>query len=230
MAAHMMTRNILLTLLLAATTLFAQQKPNPFEREIKAFEASDKTNPPPANAVLFLGSSSIRMWKNVAKDFPDYRVINRGFGGSQIVDSIHYADRIVIPYKPVAIVFYAGGNDINAGKSAETVFADFQTFVKKVHAALPKTRIAYISVAPNPSRWSQIERIRRANHLIEDYTKTDHRLSYIDAHSQMLGEDGTPKPDIFLPDRLHMNEKGYAIWKKIVGARLPELAPEAARK
>src|SRR5215216_1365691 len=100
--------------LLLAATAFAQSKTNSFEKEILAFEASDKTNPPPKNAVLFIGSSSIRMWKNVAKDFPDYRVINRGFGGSQIEDSIHYADRIVFPYVPSTIVFYAGGNDINA--------------------------------------------------------------------------------------------------------------------
>jgi lysophospholipase L1-like esterase len=221
---------IFFTLLFAATTMFAQQKPNPFEREIVAFEASDKTNPPPTGAVLFLGSSSIRMWKDMAKDFPNYRVINRGFGGSQISDSIYYADRIVIPYEPSAIVFYAGGNDINAGKSAEAVFADFQTLVQKVHAKLPKTRLAYISVAPNPSRWSQIERIRRANELIENLTRTDSRLSFIDVHPQMLGTNGEPKPDIFLKDRLHMNEKGYAIWKQIVGERLPQIAGESAKK
>jgi lysophospholipase L1-like esterase len=226
---HSMMRNICLTLLLATATVFAQQKPNPFEREITAFEAGDKTNPPPKGAVLFLGSSSIRMWKNVAKDFPDYHVINRGFGGSQIADSIYYADRVAIPYEPSAIVFYAGGNDINAGKSAETVFADFQTLVQKVQAKLPKTRIAYISVAPNPARWLQIERIRRANELIENYTRTDPRLSFINVHPQMLGTNGEPKPDIFLADRLHMNEKGYAIWKQVVGEQLPRIAGDSAK-
>lgn len=220
----------LVALLVTAASLFAQQKTNSFEGEIRRFEASDKTNPPPKSAVLFLGSSSIRMWKNVAKDFPEYRVINRGFGGSQISDSIHFADRVIMPYEPRTIVFYAGGNDINAHKSAETVFADFQTLVQIVHAKLPKTRIAYISIAPNPARWSQIERIRRANELIQNYTRTDSRLSFIDVHPAMLGADGKPKPDIFLTDRLHMNEKGYAIWKEIVGEYLKREGAPAEKK
>ncbi len=224
------TRNLFTALLFAAATVFAQQKPIPFEAEILKFEASDKTNSPQKHAVLFLGSSSIRMWKNVAKDLPDYRVINRGFGGSQIADSIRHAERIVSPYEPSTVVFYAGGNDINAGKSAETVFADFQTLVQLIHAKLPKTRIAYISIAPNPARWSQIDRIRRANELIENFTRTDPRLSYIDMHPQMLGENGQPKPDIFLPDRLHMNEKGYAIWKQTVGEHLKRIGVEAAKQ
>ena len=224
------TRNLFTALLLAAATVCAQQKPNPFEGEILKFEASDKTNPPPKQAVLFLGSSSIRLWKNVAKDLPDYRVINRGFGGSQIADSIRYAGRIVFPYEPGTIVFYAGGNDINAGKSAETVFADFQTLAQTIHAKLPKAHIAYISIAPNPARWSQNSRTRRANELIENFTRTDPRLSFIDAHPQMLGEDGQPKPDIFMPDRLHMNEKGYAIWKQIVGEHLKRNGVDAAKE
>src|ERR1043166_4856375 len=119
----------LLLALLTAASVFAQTKTNAFEKEILAFEASDKTNPPPKHAVLFIGSSSIRMWKTLARDFPDLRVINRGFGGSQIVDSIYFADRIVMPYEPDVIVFYAGGNDINAGKSAEIIFDDFKHFV-----------------------------------------------------------------------------------------------------
>lgn len=196
------------------------QVTNKFEREILAFEARDETNAPPKDGVLFLGSSSIRMWKNVARDFPEYKVINRGFGGSQISDSIHYLDRIVMPYEPRVIVFYAGGNDINAGKSGESVFADFQTFVSEVRRRLPKTHIAYISVAPNPARWHQIERVRKANDLIEGYARTDSRLSFINVYSQMLGPDGTPKENIFLPDRLHMNENGYAIWKEVVGEHL----------
>ena len=225
-----LTRNLLFALLFTATTLLAQQKTNSFEGEIRRFEASDKTNSPPKNAILFLGSSSIRMWKDVAKDFPSYDVINRGFGGSQISDSIYFADRIVFPYEPATIVFYAGGNDINAGKSAETVFADYQTLVAKIHAKLPKTHIAYISIAPNPARWKQIDRIRRANELIENFTRTDARLSFINAHAQMLGDDGKPKPDIVLADRWHMNDKGYAIWKEVVGAHLSRVAASSTRK
>ena len=192
----------------------------PFENEIKAFEASDRTNPPPKDVILFIGSSSIRLWNTLADDFPKHRVINRGFGGSQIIDSINYAERIVLPYRPKQIMFYAGGNDINAGKSPEQVLADFQTFVKKVHAALPETRIAYISIAGNPARWSQIERVRTANERIETFTKSDSRLHYINTHSDMLGPDGFPKQNIFISDRLHMNAEGYKIWTGIVGPYL----------
>ncbi len=205
---------------------------NRFEKDILAFEASDKTNPPPKNAILFIGSSSIRMWKTLAKDFPDYRVINRGFGGSEISDSTYFADRIVIPYKPRTIVFYAGGNDINAKKTPETVFNDFKTFVATVRGKLPATKIVYISVAPNPARWTQIEQVRAANKLIRDYVEKETGLSFIDVHPHMLGEDGQPKPDIYLADRLHMNEKGYAIWKQVVGEHLASLAlkPDLEKK
>ena len=209
----------------------AQESPHAFENEIQAFEASDRTNPPPKNAILFVGSSSIRMWKTLAQDFPEYRVLNRGFGGSQISNAIHFAERIVLPYQPPVIVMYSGGNDLNAGKSAETVFNDFKAFVRKVRAALPQTRIVYISVAPNPARWAQMDRIREANRLIRDYTLKESRLSFIDVHPHMLGEDGKPKPDIYLNDKLHMNANGYVIWRKVVGEHLKTLpAADAARR
>jgi lysophospholipase L1-like esterase len=219
---------MLLSLLLACASAFAADKTNAFDKEIAAFEASDKTNPPPKNAILFIGSSSIRMWKTVAQDFPEYRVINRGFGGSQIADSIHFADRVVIPYAPSTIVFYAGGNDINAKKTPEIVARDFKAFVVKVREKLPTTHIAYISIAGNPARWAQVDQVREANRLIREFTATQPRLSFIDVFPHMMGDDGTPKPDIFLPDRLHMNEKGYAIWKRVVGEHLKSLEQKRA--
>lgn|ERR1043166_1007056 len=206
----------LLLALLTAASVFAQTKTNAFEKEILAFEASDKTNPPTKNAILFIGSSSIRMWKTLARDFPDYQVINRGFGGSQISDSIYFFDRIVAKYEPRLIVFYAGGNDINAKKSPDSVSNDFKTFAGKVNDKLSATKIVYISIAPNPARWSQIEQVREANKMIRDFTTKDPRLSFIDVHPHMLGENGEPKPDIYLADKLHMNEKGYAIWTRVV--------------
>ena len=191
-----------------------------WDKEISAFEASDKTNPPPANAIIFIGSSSVRMWKSLAQDFPEQKVVNRGFGGSQIADSAQFADRIVVPHKPRLVVLYAGGNDINAGKSPERVFADFQAFVTKIRAGLPNAKLAYISSAPNPARWSQIEKVRTLNTLIREFIAKDSAMVFIDVHSRMLGPDGQPLPDIYLKDRLHMNEKGYAIWKEVVGPYL----------
>lgn len=187
-----------------------------WEEAIKAFEESDKTNPPPRGGILFIGSSSIRLWQTLAQDFPEHKVINRGFGGSQIIDSIVLADRIVTPYQPKMIVFYAGGNDINAGKMPEQVLGDFCAFVAKVHATLPKTRIAYISIAPNPARWAQVERVKSTNHLIEDFIKANLKLTFINVFPRMLGEDGRPRPEIFVEDRLHMNAKGYELWTSII--------------
>lgn len=198
----------------------------PFEKEILAFEAADATNPPAPGAVLFIGSSSIRLWKTLAEDFPKQRVLNRGFGGSQIIDSVRYARRIVIPYKPRLIVLYAGGNDINGGKTPDEVFTDYQRFVARVHAELPETPIAYISIAPNPARWEQVNRVRAANALIKAHTRTDARLAYIDVFQKMLGANGEPRPDIYVADRLHMNAEGYKIWRGIVGPvleRWPQL-------
>jgi len=200
-----------------------------FEKEILAFEAADRTNPPPAGGVLFIGSSSIRLWKTLAEDFPKHRVLNRGFGGSQIIDSVRYHKRIVLPYKPRLIVLYAGGNDINAGKTPERVFADYQRFVTNILAALPETRIAYISIAPNPARWAQVDKVRAANSLIEAHTRTDARLAFIDVFPKMLGADGQPRPEIFVEDRLHMNAEGYKLWRGIVGPVLERWPKEGAK-
>jgi len=188
-----------------------------WEESIAAFEQADRTNPPPKNAILFTGSSSIRMWKTLAQDFPQYQVINRGFGGSQIADVNYFIERVVLRYEPRLIVLYCGGNDINAKKTAEAVFQDYRTFVETVGARLPNTRIAYISIAPNPARWSQIEQVKAANRMIEEHARGNPRLAFINVFPHMLGPDGQPKADIFLKDRLHMNEKGYAIWKDVVG-------------
>ncbi len=206
-----------------ALVFATQAATNRFDGDIRAFEAADRTNPPPRNGILFTGSSSIRLWRTLQQDFPGRPVFNRGFGGSQISDVTHFAGRIVLPYEPQLIVFYAGGNDLNGGKSAEQVFADWQTFVQTVHAKLPKTRLAYISIAPNPARWKQIERVRAANALIENYNRTDARLSFIDVHPVMMGDDGLPKPDIFVADKLHMNAKGYELWKGVVDAHIAKL-------
>ena len=192
-----------------------------WENDIRSFELADKTNPPPRQANLFIGSSSIRLWKTLSQDFPGYKVINRGFGGSEIADSVHFAERIVIPCQPKLIVLYAGGNDINGGKTPEQVFADFRAFVTKVQAKLPETRVAYISIAPNPARWAQVERVKAANELIADYVKKHpQQLDFINVFPQMLGVDGQPKPDIYIEDKLHMNAKGYELWTRIVRPHL----------
>ncbi|PAW82764.1 MAG: hypothetical protein B9S33_14685 [Pedosphaera sp. Tous-C6FEB] len=188
-----------------------------WQKDMDAFAKLDATNAPVKGGIVFVGSSSIRLWKSLAQDFPEHKVVNRGFGGSEVFDSVNYFDRAVLPHQPRLIVLYAGGNDINAGKSAEQVAADFTNLVAVVKKKLPGTRVAYISIAGNPARWKQVDTVRDANSRIEAITKADPQLAFINVFAPMLGPDGLPKPDIFVADKLHMNEKGYAIWKEVVG-------------
>jgi lysophospholipase L1-like esterase len=212
-------------------TLPAYADPAKWLKEVVAYEAADEKSAPRKGGIVFIGSSSIRMWKTLKKDFPQHNVIGRGIGGSQIEDSIFYADRLIFPYEPRMVVLYAGGNDINAGKTADRVVADFEAFVAKVRAKLPKTEIAYISVAGNPKRWKQVETVKEVNRRIEEITKKEKGLKFIDVFSKMMGPDGTPKPDIFVTDNLHMNEKGYAIWTEVVTPFLgePDKKPAEAK-
>lgn len=191
-----------------------------WQKDIFAFAEQDAEEAPPANPIIFTGSSSIRRWTSLADDFPDLPVMNRGFGGSEVFDSFNFADLTVLRYKPRQVVMYAGSNDISAGKTPQRVLEDIKAFVAKVHAALPDCRISYISNAPNPSRWKLEDKMRELNRLAEDYCKTDPRLEYINTHDAMLGADGNPLPNIFVSDQLHMNAKGYAIWTQIIAPHL----------
>lgn len=191
-----------------------------WQKDILASGKKDAEKAPPEHPIVFTGSSSIVKWKSLAEDFPGLPVMNRGFGGSELFDSFNYAHLTVIQYKPRLVVMYAGSNDINAGKTPQRVLEDFKAFVAKVHAALPECRISYISNAPNPKRWSMVAQMKEASRLIEEFTKTDKRLQFINVYPHMLGPDGMPKPDIFVADQLHMNANGYAIWKEVVGPYL----------
>ncbi|MBU6401342.1 MAG: hypothetical protein KGS61_13585 [Verrucomicrobia bacterium] len=200
-------------LLLATVAVLSAATPNArWENEIRAFEASDRTNPPPPQANLFVGSSSIRLWKTLPADFPARPVINRGFGGSEIADSTAFADRIIVPYHPRLVVLYAGDNDIAAGNSPERVLADYRAFVRKIETELPNARIAFIAIKPSLARWKLVDNIRNANARVEEFAATDRRQVFIDVFTPMLGPDGRPRPELFAPDGLHLNHKGYAIW------------------
>ena len=191
-----------------------------FEKEIAAFVAHDKTNPPPQNAVLFVGSSSIRLWTNLPSDFPTFKTINRGFGGSQISDVIEYADKIVIPYHPSKIVFYAGDNDLAASKSAEKVTADFETFINRVRKDLPDTPIYFLSIKISRARWYLAAEATKANKLIQENITKSKNLHFIDVSTPLLNAKGEPDESLFQSDKLHLNSKGYAIWIPIVNKAL----------
>lgn len=182
-----------------------------WEKEISAYEKADATNPPPKGAILFIGSSTVRMWKTLAKDFQQHSVINRGFGGSQIVDATHFAPRIIFPYAPKAIYLRSGGNDLWAGKSAEEVFGDFTNFVTTVHAKLPETDIIYISFGPCNSRWKQAGITKTLNELIADFIKGKAHLRSIETYDMAQGADNKPRAELFLKDQLHFNADGYKL-------------------
>lgn len=187
-----------------------------WENDIRAFEAADKTNPPPHDAVLFIGSSSIRLWTNLEQTFPGHKVINRGFGGSELSDSVAFANRIAIPYQPKLILLYAGDNDIAAGKSPERILSDFKAFAGRIHAALPNTRIAYIAIKPCPAREKYLDQVKTANRLVQDYSASDNQLLFIDVFTPMLTKEGRPRADLCIPDGLHPNARGYALWASII--------------
>lgn len=201
-----------------------------WESDIQAFEASDRANPPPAHAVLFIGSSSIRFWKSLASDFPNYRVINRGFGGSDMDDATAFADRIVAPYKPVAIVVYAGDNDLQNGDTPEQVRDDFAAFVTKVRQGQPDVPIAFISIKPSLARVALLPSINAANKLISAWAMAQKNVAFLDVAPAMVDAKGQPKPDLFIGDGLHMNPKGYALWVAQVRPWLADHATAAEVK
>jgi lysophospholipase L1-like esterase len=193
--------------------------PERWEAAIAAFEQRDLTNPPPKDAVLFVGSSSIVGWK-LKEFFPDLATINRGFGGSQLADSLHFFDRIVLPYRPRLIVVYAGENDIAQDRSPLDVARDFEQFAGRVRAELPDSRIIFIGLKPSPSRWKHIEQFRQTNALIWSFIKTQQRMMFIDVEKAMLDAGGHPREELFLKDKLHMTRAGYEIWSDLLRPHL----------
>lgn len=192
-----------------------------WEKDVAAFEAADRVNPPPKNGLLFVGSSTIVRWTSLREDFPNQPIVNRGFGGNQIADSTHFADRIVFPYEPRMIFLRAGSNDIHAGKSAERVFADFKEFVATVHARLPATEIAFIGLAPAIARWDEREETHRLNALVAAWATQTPRVRYIDAADISLDGKGQARPEVFVEDKLHFSAEGYRLLAERVRPHLP---------
>jgi lysophospholipase L1-like esterase len=190
-------------------------QPDKWEATIKKFEEADAKAQPAPGGIVFVGSSSIRLWR-LSEGFPDLPVINRGFGGSQLADSVRYADRIVTPYRPRVVVLYAGDNDIAAGKSPETIRDDYRNFVAAVRAKLPCTKIVFISIKPSPSRWKLADKAREANRLIREDQRCDRCQSFVDVWPDMLGADGQPRAELFVADKLHLSPAGYEIWTKLL--------------
>jgi hypothetical protein len=203
---------LLATLLaLAGPAVPLQAQADRWTSEMQAFDTQDRASRPATGGVVFVGSSSIRLW-DLARHFPGLPAVNRGFGGSQIEDSVRHADLLVIRHRPRVVVFYAGDNELHSGKTSRQVADDFAAFVRTIHAALPQTRIAFVGIKPSLARWGMIGKVREANALVRSSCEADPRLAFIDVDGPMIGWDGRPREDLFVADGLHLSEKGYELW------------------
>lgn len=213
---------VLASVLTASLGLWAQQPldPNRWEPAIQKFEAEDQANPPAKGGIVFIGASSFARWTNLAESFPDLKVVNRGFGGSELSDAVKYAPRVVVPHAPRIVVLYAGENDLNRGVTPEMIASDFDKFSKLVHSSLPGTRIVVIGLKPSLLRWKLRDGMQQTNTLIRARCATDRSCVYADPWPSMIGKDGTPKPELFVEDGLHMTPEGYKAWTQMLRPHL----------
>ena len=209
----------------------ASQDPAFFEDDVAAFEAADREQPPPERPIVFVGSSSIRLWSSLAEDMAPLPVLNRGFGGSQLAHVVHFAERIVVRYRPRAVILYAGDNDLDesTGKSAADVVRDFQAFVSLVHGAVPDARLYSLAIKPSRMRWARWAEQSKANAEIAALCGQDPRLAFLDTATPMLATGAPPARELFLFDGLHLSARGYALWTSVVKPRLLADFPEAGR-
>ncbi len=207
-----------ISLLIAITCFAIVANAQPFADEIASFKKKDAASFPPANAILFVGSSSFRKWEAVANYFPNYTIINRGFGGSTLPDMIRYEKDIIFPYHPKQIVIYCGENDVASSDtvSSQIVFDRFKKLYTDIRVVMPEVPVLFVSLKPSPSRWQMRYRMMGANKLIKKYLKQKNNAAFVSVWNDMLGADGKPITDIFVSDNLHMNAKGYAIWQKLI--------------
>lgn len=195
----------------------AAKPPLPWDAAFARFDAADAALPPAAGGVLFVGSSSIRLWSDLDQQFKHVAgVLNRGFGGSQLSDCVKHLNRLVIRYQPRAVFVYAGDNDLAAGATPEEVAYRFARFVAGVREALPAARIQYISIKPSPARARLMPKVRATNDLIRASIEGVPDTGYIDVYSAMVDAQGAPRPELFAADDLHLNARGYALWRDLI--------------
>lgn len=194
-------------LLFVSTNLLAQ---NPFEKEILSYEKQDSLSMPAKGQVLFIGSSSFRLWKTFDADMQGMPpAFNRGFGGSTLADALYYFDRMVVKYKPKWVIMYEGDNDLAKGKLPQQIAAEYDEFKARLNKQVPGAKLVFVAARPSLARTALVEKQKELNALIK--AKGDY---FIDMHSPFFLPDGTLMQDIFVADKLHLNENGYVIFAK----------------
>lgn len=218
--SHINRYSVFFLLLLLLSFQIAAAQELPFRKEIENFKRQDRLKLPPDNAILFVGSSSFRLWKDIDSCFPGKQIINRGFGGSTLEDVIRYAPDIVFPYHPRQIVIYCGENDIAENMPAEEVFDRFKTLFEMTRKKLGNVSVVYVSIKPSPSRARFREEVKKVNELIKAYLEKEPETAFVNVHDLMLNENNKPLPHLFVSDSLHMSTSGYAIWKEAIAPHL----------
>jgi len=212
----------LLTCLVGVAVQFnaTAQESKPFWSEIQAFQKQDSIAMPPKNGIVFVGSSSVRMWTNAEETFKKYQVINRGFGGSTLADAILYQDELIFRYEPRQVVIYTGENDVASGVSATETFERFKTLVTNIRAKMPEVPLVFMSMKESPSRKQYRDTLLKANAMIKDYIAGMPKAVYLDVNAKMLDKKGNTRPELFREDMLHMKKAGYDIWEKAIRPHL----------
>nr|WP_294777753.1 GDSL-type esterase/lipase family protein [uncultured Flavobacterium sp.] len=207
----------LLALFIVSLNVCSQEKP--FWNEIKAFKTQDSIQKPQDGMLLFIGSSSFRLWKTIKEDFQNENILNRAFGGATLEDLIYWQKEVVLNYKPKKIFIYCGENDIASSETitSEIVFERYKTLHTTLRKQFPLTPIIFVSLKPSISRWGMKDKMMAANNLISNYLKNDKQAVFVNIWDMML-QNGEPRKDIFIQDNLHMNAKGYAIWTKALSS------------
>ncbi len=194
---------------------------NWYEDEVGQLDKKLRNSSP--NSVIFYGSSTVRLWTGLEQDFPDVKPINAGFGGSTLAACAWFFERLIVPAKPRTLVLYAGDNDLGDNRHPEEVYLSFCALAAKIQRDLPNTDVIFVSIKPSPSRWHIVEQIRAANRYIDDEINRLPRFSFVDLTSVMLTPDGKPRRELYQADGLHMNPDGYALWRRELTARVPDL-------
>jgi len=204
--------------LLGTGVLYSQEQKPAFWEDVQAFKKQDSISAPPKNAILFIGSSSFTMWKDLNEYFPGYKIINRAFGGSTLLDQLQYVREVVYPYKPKQVIIYCGENDLAASDTVDgnDVANRFKSLFTMIRNKFPKVHIVYISMKPSPSRQMLAPKMISGNELIKKYLSSKGRTVFVDIYKEMINDEGKPREELFLEDNLHMNKNGYAIWKKAI--------------